>query len=195
MLKTKFLCGWKDISGARYAGTSTRHQTGAPAQLVNTCSGHKNVQMFFMTSDGTLLHCVPGFWQPKNWLMEAKLALSLNKLYHNKRLSIVQRNDAFLKAHLSHHRDAHTSGLRYGSQLQGFDVSKERHNPNSDFNRTSGPLKGSMKTVDQVVHERLAARPFMTFETFDIAAFVEFGNSDYRYHLGKHDRVAKRRRR
>lgn len=190
LLGDKFLCGWKNIEKAEFAGRSTRHFTEAPAMNVNTCSGHKNVQMFFLTADGRVLHCLPGYWQPEYFLAEAKLALELDAIYRDEKLSKADKNDRFMMKHLARIKSSDKK-LRYGSQLQGFDVHIEKRKK-SDFTRTEGPLKGGMKTVDQVMHERMAALPFVRFDRFDIPKYVDFGQKHYAYHLGKHDKQSKK---
>ena len=35
------------------------------------------------------------------------------------------------------------------------------------------------KTTDQIVHERMAARPFVKYADFDVAAFSDYGRPKY----------------
>jgi len=54
-----------------------------------------------------------------------------------------------------------------------------------------GGLKASdMKTVDQVVHERMARRPFVTYEDFDVASYVDYGQLRYDKHENDPRRAA-----
>ena len=100
-LRKNFVFGLRNIAGqTSYAGTSNAHLPSYEAVTVTNCSGHHNVQMFFMTKDGKVVNCLPGFWNPEAFLSEAKLAVSLNKLYNKKSMSISKRNELFLDAHL-----------------------------------------------------------------------------------------------
>jgi hypothetical protein len=91
------------------------------------------------------------------------------------------------------HALAHSLDMRTRSHLQGFDEKKERRKGESDFKLEPGQqptvtltnrgLKLSdMKTVDQVVHERMAKRPFVPYEDFDVAAYVDYGQLRYDKH-------------
>jgi hypothetical protein len=92
--------------------------------------------------------------------------------------------------------------MRTRSKLQGFDEKKERNKTESDFKVQPGQqptvtlanrrLKVSdMKTVDQVVHERMAQRPFVPYEEFDTAAFVDYGQLRYDKHENEAERDGK----
>ena len=51
--------------------------------------------------------------------------------------------------------------------------------------------KGAFKTTDVIMHERMAQRPFVAFNRFDVAHFVDYGrpkydkNEDFRGSNGK----------
>lgn len=190
LLHDRFVLGWINIEDRPWAGKSTRHDTAAPAKTVNTCSGHKNVQLFFLTTDGRVVHCLPGFWAAEDFLAQAKLAQQLNAVYCDPKLSRADKNEKFMLAHLEQFKQ-HEHALRYGSQLQGFDVHIEKKRQGTDFVREEGPLKGGMKTTDQVIHERLAGMPFVSFERFDVGRFTNFGQKHYAYHLGDHRKSVK----
>ena len=51
----------------------------------------------------------------------------------------------------------------------------------ADFVRRDGFVVGGMKSVDQVMHERMAARPFMELARFDVVRYVDFGQTHYSY--------------
>ncbi len=182
-LQKNFICAWENIKGKRsYAGSSNSHMPTNGAIEVSNCSGHHNVQMVFMTSDGRVLHCLPGYWKPRDFLTELDLALALGKLYYKKELSVVKRNEEFLNLHLRH-SIAHTEGLRTASYHQPFDKQNLEKREQSDFHRKEGFVLG-LKTPDQVLHERLAERPYLPFEAFDIEKFVDMGLKQYKYDHG-----------
>ena len=51
---------------------------------------------------------------------------------------------------------------------------------NSDFKRAGGRF--SVKTTDQVFHERMAERPFVPLESFGVAEFVDMGKKHFDSH-------------
>ena len=57
VLKNQFVCGYRNIAGEPYAGRSGHHETDSPAVLTTNGAGPHSVQMFFLNSDGTALHC------------------------------------------------------------------------------------------------------------------------------------------
>ena len=70
-LNRHFVCAWKNIKGANaWVGTSNTHLPANPAIEVTNCAGHHNVQMFFLTSDGRVLHGLPGYWNPRHFVEE-----------------------------------------------------------------------------------------------------------------------------
>lgn len=187
-LNQNFVCVRKNIEGkTSYAGTSNKHLPTYAARCVNNSSGHHNVQMFVMTQDGRVLHCLPGFWQPDHLLVEMALAKKLGKLYYNKKVSTARRNEMFLDLHLQQALD-NDRRMRSASKLQGFDANKMSKKKDSDFKREEGFITGSLKTADQVIHERMAALPFIKFERFDVKKFIDMGLRRYKYDYGIPDK-------
>lgn len=183
-LRKNFVCGWRNIQGEeRYAGSSNVHQPGYAAKTVTNCSGHHNVQMFFMTHDGKVLNCLPGFWNVDAFLDNVRLAAKLNKIYHKKNISRVEKNDLFLDMHLNHALKSYDK-MKEESELQGFDKKKIMKKDNSDFKRQEGFITGELKAADQVLHERMAERPFVPIESFQVSSFIDMGTKKYSYKYG-----------
>ncbi len=183
LLTANFVTAFKNIDGKeRYAGRSNKHQPSMAAQKVWNCTAAKNIQMFILTEDGKILHCLPGFWDVKPFLEEVQFAMKLNKIYKSK-MSIADRNEKFLDAHLTHalQHDAETVGA---SKHQGFDAKHLQKTGNKDFQRKSGFKGSGLKRSDQVMHERMAQRPFVSFEQFNVAEYVEMGRRVYKYEYG-----------
>ncbi|HVR73751.1 MAG TPA: hypothetical protein VMT52_05440 [Planctomycetota bacterium] len=182
-LNRNFVCGWTNIKGKTpYAGSSNTHLPTNPAMEVTNCAGHHNVQMFFLTSDGRVLHCLPGYWNPRHFLEELEVAVEAGKLYYRKDISAAERNREYLDLQLRHAL-SHTQALRHASAHQGFDKMDLEKRKDSDFHRKEGFITG-LKTPDQVLHERLAERPFLPFEAFPVAAFIDMGLKRYKYDFG-----------
>ena len=181
-LNHTFVPGWVNIKGKKgYSGNSNSHMPTWAAKTVNSCSGHHNVQMFFMTKEGKVHHCLPGYWEPKDFLEQVQFAVKLAKVYYTKRLTNAERNEKFLDMHLQK-AYGHHYALSNGSQLQGFDVNHVKKKT-TDFERKKGFI-GGIKRADQVVHERMAERPFVSFEKFDTKQFINLGIKRYKYDFG-----------
>src|SRR5262249_42692220 len=155
------------------------------------------VQIFFLSSDGVVLHCLPGYWSPVDLLHEMQFALNLNKTWQNQSLSLEKKNEIFRQANLADMRN-HSQAMRQRSRLQKFDENKEKEKADSDFKfkpsdfhpvvyltpgtKKKPPKVNDMKTVDQVVHERMAQRPFVPYEDFDVERFSDYGKMRYDKH-------------
>ena len=44
--------------------------------------------------------------------------------------------------------------------------------------------KGKLKTADQVMHERMAALPYIKFERFNVKKYIDMGLKRYKYDYG-----------
>ena len=161
VLKNQFVCGFKNITGEAYAGKSGHHDTDAPAVVTTNGAGPHNVQMFILNTDGIVLHCLPGYWAPHDLLFEMRFAAGLDRLWRNPGLDDAAKRDLFKKANLTVIRQAPKDMLER-SHLQSFDAKHD-----------------NLKTTDQVVHERMAQRPFLTYEDFDVESFSNYGKNRY----------------
>ena len=132
VLKNQFVCGFKNITGESYAGKSGHHDVDAPAVVTTNGAGPHNVQMFFLSSDGTVLHCLPGYWAPQDLLVEMRFALNMDKVWHNSSLSTAAKNKVFHDANLQAIR-THPSDMIERSHLQSFDAKHEQAKADSDF--------------------------------------------------------------
>ena len=187
VLKTQFVCGFKNIKGESYAGKSGKHDTDSAAVVTTNGAGPHNVQLFFLSSDGTVLHCLPGYWAPQDLLLETRLALSLNNLWKNPSVSESEKKKRFSQAQLQFVRQL-PADMVARSHLQGFDAKHEMNKPDSDFRmlktdyRAPQPKMGkhpNLKSTVQVVHERMAKRPFVAYADFDVEKFSDYGKWRY----------------
>ncbi|MEE3229628.1 MAG: hypothetical protein VX272_01215, partial [Planctomycetota bacterium] len=84
-INTAFVSGWQNIKGRKnYAGVSNTHMPSYAAKNINTCSGGRNIQMYFMTPDGRVVHCLPGYWNAADFYTQAGFAVKLGNLAFNK---------------------------------------------------------------------------------------------------------------
>ena len=175
----------RNIDGkTSYAGQSNKHQPtmAATTHGVYNCTGAKNVQMFLMTADGKVLSCLPGFWFPQYLLEELELAAKLNRIYRSTR-TLDERDEKFIDAHLAHVL-SHSPRLIGDSRHQRFDANDLLRRKVEDFGRSAGSTTTAIKLPDQVFHERMADRPFLSFDEFNAHDFVDMGRSRYKYDYG-----------
>lgn len=195
-LKEHFVCGVRDITEEPYCGLSGRHDTGGNAVNTTNGAGPHNMQLFMLAADGTVLHCLPGFWNANDLVEEMKFADSLNGVWTNQKLSPGQKLKQFKQMQLAHVEE-HSPAMVKRSKMQGFDQKYEaahrwgtsdtiadRTLITSDMLQNGGPKlpQEAFKTTDLIVHERMAARPFVPIGRFDTAAFVDYGKPKYDKH-------------
>ena len=180
-LKDHFVCGWRNIHGVEdFAGKSHSHPVESTAVHTTNGAGGRNVQMIIISPDGYVLHVLPGYWNPDALRHELDFSLELVEIAA-KDLPHDEKSDAFLLAHLNH-AAKHAELMVKDSTLQGFDKHREEQRPDgSDFRRRGGEGE-AVRTVDQVMHERMARRPFLRIEEFDLAKVVDYGTRFYDKH-------------
>lgn len=191
-LQSEFVCGVRDISKEPYAGLSGRHETGGNAINTTNGAGPHNLQLFMLSADGTVLECLPGFWNPQDLLTEMKFANELNAVWKDTHASKSQKDQTFRQMQLAHIQQ-HPIKMVRRSKMQGFDQKYEAQHRlyNSDTIAHPGMISQNMlepggmlpqeafKTTDQIMHERMAARTFLPINQFDVASYVEYGKPKY----------------
>jgi hypothetical protein len=188
VLKDQFVCGVRDISKEKFAGASGKHKPGETAVYTTNGAGPHNIQLFILAADGTVLHCLPGYWTSEDLARELSFAAQLNTVYTNPAITLEQKKNIVRHmqiAHISQHSDEMTKR----SRMQGFDEAYElKRGPGADTlidprlakypQHGKLPL-GQVKTTDVVMHERMALRPLIAYEDFDVARFSNYGKPDY----------------
>jgi hypothetical protein len=149
-----------------------------------------------------VLHALPGYWDARDLAQEMLFAAEMHRLWHSG-LTRPEKDRRFRAAQLAHIA-THDQGMVDRSVMQGFDKKFElkKRPETSDCILRAGSLEPKLrpgggkkrkanakpkaddqfKTTDQIVHERMAARPFVPFEQFDIAKFVDYGRPKYDKH-------------
>jgi hypothetical protein len=190
MLKNDFICGFKDISHKHYAGASGKHKPDENAVDTTNGAGPHNLQLFVLTPDGTVLHCLPGYWHSKDLASELQFAEQLNELWKDPTLSAEQKRAKFSEMNLEQ-ITMEPPGMSKRSHMQGFDLKEEaKKRPNNGFfkdprlvDRMAGTTPPyNVKTVDVVMHERMAQRPFIAYADFDVANYSAYGKNEYDKH-------------
>jgi hypothetical protein len=188
MLKAQFVCGFHDISHEKYAGASGKHRPDEQAVDTTNGAGPHNIQMFVLAPDGTVLHCLPGYWNPKDLAEELVLAQQLYKVWINKEMSLEDKRQMFSQMQIAHLQQ-HSKAEKNRSHLQGFDVqfeAQKRLNQTDVFYNPRIPnpdkVPQNVKTADVIMHERIAMRPFVPYDKFDTADYSAYGKNMYDKH-------------
>src|SRR5262249_9056841 len=106
-------CSFASGDVARFS--SARGAGRVPLMLTTNGAGPRNVQLFMFNSDGTVLHCLPGFWTPGDLLYELQFAQSLNRLWTDAFMSREAKDKRFRELNLKH-AQAHTLDMRNRSR-------------------------------------------------------------------------------
>ncbi len=189
MLKNDFVVGYRNIENQKYAGASGKHKPDEAAVDTTNGAGAHNLQIFVLAADGTILTCLPGYWHAQDLEQELALARQLNAVWTNADLSLTDKKAQFTKMQLAHIVE-HDRGMASRSHMQGFDLKYEAKKPASDFfynpravnPTTSDTPARNVKTVDIVMHERMASHPFEPYERFDVAQYSDYGKPTYDKH-------------
>lgn len=203
-LKSRFVCGYQDITGEEYAGRSGIHEVGGNAIRTTNGAGPHNVQLFILAADGTVLHCLPGYWDPNDLVREMDLAEQLMTIWRDPALSREQKNARFTEMQLAHVND-HPGDMVFRSRMQSFDQKFEarRRLATSDAILDREAAAGAVgarvripqrafKTTDLLMHERLSKRPFVAYRDFDTAAYVDYGRPKYDKREDSRDQTGRR---
>jgi hypothetical protein len=186
VLKGQFVCGYRNISGESYAGKSGKHETDGQAIVTTNGAGPHNVQLFFLSEDGVVLHALLGYWDPRDLLWEIRFAQRMHRLWQSGARSEMDKRKEFQKANLMAIRQLPLDMVAR-SHLQSFDAKRELKQTASDFRFKPGDFHppvctgkhDDLKSTVQVMHERMAQRPFVPYDEFDVSNFADYGKQRY----------------
>lgn len=146
--------------------------------------------MFILSPDLVVLHALPGFWHPDDLARELRFAKVLGRLWEDDQRPREEKDDMFRRLQLAELRRQPAETFAR-STWQGFDARVENQKLEQDptrdtflFDRFGNPLLGAyqqpqMKPINMLVHERMAERPFVAYEDFDIEEFIDYGKLHY----------------
>lgn len=180
LLRDDFVLGWKNNEREEYCGTSRGYSRVQTAVGTTNGAGGHNVQIFVLSPDLVVLHALPGFWHPEDLANELRFAEVLHRLWRDDSRTRAEKERMWSRLHgVELRRQSEATTAR--SDWQGFDRATELMRAQTECRDTvvqtaAGP---QVKPVNQLVHERLLARPFVKFADFDIAAFVDYGKTHY----------------
>lgn len=180
MLQEDFVVGWKNNEREDYCGTSRGYaRTQTALGTTNGAGGH-NVQIFVLSPDLVVLHALPGFWHPEDLVAELQFAKVLDQLWRDDGRTRAQKETMWKRLHRTElRRQSEATTAR--SDWQSFDRSMELSRARDEVRDTIvvGAAGLQVKPINQLVHERLIRRPFVKFEDFDTADFVDYGKTHY----------------
>lgn len=183
LLKKKFVVGWVNNQKKKYVGVSGGYHRRQHAVGTTNGAGARNVQIFMLSKDLRVLHALPGFWHPVDFERALRFGLALDRLWRDDSRTEMQRKNMFYRMQRAEQR-MRPMAMRARSQWQRFDESHERNrnrqkprdtlvvmNPNGGWAR--------IKTIDEIVHDRMVFYPFVPFAKFDTASFADLGRPRY----------------
>ena len=197
-LRNRYVCGYRNIIGQPYAGDSGSHEPTGNAVDTTNGAGPHNLQIFIMNADGVVLHCLAGFWNSADLAGELELAERLDRVWNDRSILPDQKLALFKRMQMDH-VNFHSSDMVARSRLQSFDkrFEFEARQRSSDVianaslidSRDSHPYlpDEAFKTTDRLMHERIAARPFVLYDNFDVAKFADYGTMFYDKHENNMD--------
>jgi hypothetical protein len=190
LLSSRFHLVWRNIEKESHVGLSHGYKPNQTAVGTTNGAGGRNVQLVVLAADETVVHVMPGFWHAEDLLGELRLALDVHRLYRDEELTTEGKQAMFAALHRSFLRRMSPETIGR-SGWQGFDVwveaERAKRQPGRDTvvcDETGQTVAGQggvpqLKPVSQVVHERMAARPFRKLADFDMESFVDYGRAFY----------------
>lgn len=137
-----------------------------------------------------MLHALPGFWHPEDLAAELSFAKEMHQLWLREDISADEKRQEFTTRQLAR-VEASPLDTFARSGWQGFDRKNELKRLANGVERDTfvTDLYGDYvlndagdpvsKPINMLVHERLAARPFVPFESFDVREFADYGRRYY----------------
>lgn len=196
-LDSRFILFHRNIENDKHVGMSQGYKPTQSAVGTTNGAGPRNVQFLILACDETVLHALPGFWHAEDLIPELQLAFEINRLYLDQSKDAAQKDKMFAMLHKSHMRRHGAAAERRG-HWQGFDrraeMSRVQLEERDTFRKTaSGELE--LKSVPEVIHDRMLQRRFKKLDEFDLENFVDYGRAYYdnnRGEKGKDFRKAKK---
>ena len=182
LLRRDFVVGWDNIRKKRYVGDSHGYTCEQPAVHTTNGAGPRNVQLFFLSGDGVVVHALPGYWHPEDLAHELEFAKVMHALWKDDTKPVKTRRRMAACMQLATLR-THSRAMSQRSGWQGFDQHAERKRLSGNRRRDTFVYENgkpkALKRINQIVHERMAKRPFLRFGQFDTHNFVDYGRSYY----------------
>jgi hypothetical protein len=180
-LDSRFILVHRNIQKDLHVGMSHGYTPSQSAVGTTNGAGPRNVQFLILAADETVLHALPGFWHAEDLIPELQLAFEINRLYLDEAKSESQKEQMYAMLHQAHMRRHGADANRRG-QWQNFDRTYENsrvQREQRDTFRIDAAGQMTLKSVPEVIHDRMLARRFKRLEDFDLEAFVDYGRPYY----------------
>lgn len=180
-LDGRFVLSHRNIQSDEHVGMSHGYKKTQSAVGTTNGAGPRNVQFMVLANDETVLHAMPGFWHADDLIKELTLGLEIHRLYHDEAIESGRKQQMFGMLHKSFLR-RHGKDMERRSQWQGFDRWHEIQRVQTEERDTfvkNDKGEYEIKTVPQVIHDRMTARPFKKLDDFDLEKFVDYGRPFY----------------
>ncbi len=191
---TRFILVHKNIQSEQHVGMSHGYKDTQSAVGTTNGAGPRNVQFMILAADKTVLHALPGFWHAEDLIPELQLAFEINRLYLDEQKTFNQKAKMYEMLHKSHMRRHGAAAVRRG-QWQGFDRHTEVHRVKTEERDTFRTLANGelqLKSVPEVIHDRMLTRRFKKLEDFDLETFVDYGRAFYDNNRGERGKTFKK---
>jgi hypothetical protein len=194
ILRNDYVLGWKNIRREEYVGASFGYTKNHACVGTTNGAGAHNVQIFILSPDLVVLQALPGFWHPEDLARELQFAKVLMRLWEDDGRTDAQKREAYRRLQLTELR-YQPAAMYARSDWQEFDKTREgaaltRKDRDTFDHAEDGEVKRTargapvLKALNVLTHERMAQRPFLKFEDFDFAKFIDYGRKFYDNNLG-----------
>lgn len=188
VLARDFVVGWKNIERESWCGLSDGYSQKQTALGTTNGAGGRNLQIFVLAPDKTVLHALPGFWHPDDLREELKFSRLIWALHQDAERSASDK--------LRMYRSFHDQAIQRASELtkarsdwQPFDRVHENWRAHQRPVDTARYVEGKLvkddtgqielKPLNEVLHERMRREPFQSYASFDVVRFVDYGQVHY----------------
>lgn len=193
-LDDNFVLGTSNIEKEEHVGISHGYKPCQTAVGTTNGAGGRNVQLVVMAADRTVVHVLPGFWSAEDLLPELAFAMRLHEVYRDDGRSPEGKAAMFAAMHRAFARRLSPETIAR-SRWQDFDIWAEVDRAKAEkrdvfvLGPDGMPQSGEsgqpmVKPICQLVHERMAERPFQPLATFDMESFVDYGRPFYDNNAG-----------
>ena len=181
MLRDDYVVGFRNIKRDDHVGDSHGYKKTQTAVGTTNGAGGRNVQLFVLASDLTVLHVLPGFWHPDDLLGELRFATQLHRLWQQGQMDNQQKVRMAKAMRRTHVRGLSPETIAR-SRWQSFDEREEMERYRSEPRDTialDDNGRPKIKALCYVVHDRMDTRAFTKFKDFDTESFVDYGRPYY----------------
>lgn len=188
LLADAFVVGWRNIEREPWCGLSHGYSSRQTALGTTNGAGGRNLQLFVLAPDLTVLHALAGFWHPADLRSELTFAQRLFALYRDETRTPEEKWRMARAFHDQAIQHASPETLAR-SDWQSFDRSRETWRAQEEPRDTVRYVNGkpavdangqiALKPLFVLQHERMKAQLFQPYARFDVERFVDYGLKHY----------------